>query len=151
VKEVPVYTCTTVDSALDASSKAALAGEIARIHSDINHVPSTYVTVVFHGLPADSVYTDGRPAVPLLVNGWVRNGLPEADTTHLALEIASAATRVTGIPAERVMVVFESSPAHYAVEAGRVLPRPGEEAAWVAAGTGRGQTCRRVAATAPRC
>ena len=65
-----------------------------------------------------------------------RDGHPEDETTRLAVEIAEAATRITGIPAERVLVVFESSPAHYAVEGGRVLPEPGEEAAWLAAGSG---------------
>ena len=49
---MPIYTCTTAESALTADVKAALAGEISRIHSAINHVPSTYVNVVFHGLPA---------------------------------------------------------------------------------------------------
>jgi phenylpyruvate tautomerase PptA (4-oxalocrotonate tautomerase family) len=61
---MPIYTCTTVESALTADVKAALAGEISRIHSAINHVPSTYVNVVFPGLPSDSVYTDGVPASP---------------------------------------------------------------------------------------
>jgi phenylpyruvate tautomerase PptA (4-oxalocrotonate tautomerase family) len=133
---MPIYTCTTTESTLTAERKAVLASEIARIHSEINHVPSTYVNVVFHELPRDSVYTDGRPASPLLITGWVRDGHPEDDTTRLATEIAAAATRITGIPAQRVLVVFESSPAHYAVEGGRVLPEPGEEAAWLAAAKG---------------
>ena len=130
---MPIYTCTTTESTLTADVKAALAVEISRIHSAINHVPSTYVNVVFPGLPADSVYTDGVPASPLLISGWVRSGHPEADTTRLATEIAAAATRITGIPPNRVLVVFQSSPAHYAVEGGRVLPEPGEEQAWLAA------------------
>jgi phenylpyruvate tautomerase PptA (4-oxalocrotonate tautomerase family) len=129
---VPIYTCTTTESTLTTDSRTALAGEIARIHSAINHVPSTYVNVVFHELPADAIYTDGRPAAPVLVNGWVRAGHPDADTTRLATEVGSAVTRITGVPAERVMVVFVSSPAHYAVEGGRVLPEPGEEQAWIA-------------------
>ena len=129
---MPIYTCTTVDSALTPDVKATLAGEISRIHSAINHVPSTYVNVVFHELPADAIYTDGRPAAPVLVSGWVRAGHPDADTTRLATEIATAVTRITGVPAERVMVVFVSSPAHYAVEGGRVLPEPGHEQAWIA-------------------
>ena len=128
---MPIYTCTTTESTLTADSKTALAAEIARIHSAINHVPSTYVNVVFHELPADAIYTDGRPAAPVLVSGWVRAGHPDADTTRLATEISAAVTRVTGVPAERVMVVFLSSPAHYAVEGGRVLPEPGEEQAWI--------------------
>ena len=130
---MPIYTCTTTQSTINADRKTVLAGEIARIHSDINHVPSTYVNVVFHELPPDCVFTDGRPANPLLITGWVRDGHPEDETTRLAMAIAAAATRITAIPAERVLVVFESSPAHYAVEGGRVLPEPGEESAWLAA------------------
>ncbi len=130
---MPIYHCTTTQSTISTEKKAALAGEISRIHSEINHVPSTYVNVVFHELPADCVYTDARPANPLLITGWVRDGHPEEETTRLATTIAAAATAVTGIPPERVLVVFESSPAHYAVEGGRVLPEPGEEAAWLAA------------------
>jgi len=129
---MPIYTCTTTESTLRADTKKALAGEIGIIHSAINHVPSTYVNVVFNELPADSVYTDGVPASPFLVNGWVREGHPKAETTRLATEIAAAVTRITGIPAERVLVVFQSSPASFAVEGGRVLPEPGKEAAWMA-------------------
>ena len=99
---MPVYTCTTAQSTLSAEIKANLAGEVTRIHSMINHVPGTYVNVVFHELAADDVYTDGRPAQPLLINGWVRTGHPEAQSSQLVAEIAAAATRVTGIPAKRV-------------------------------------------------
>ena len=129
---MPIYTCTTTESTLTADSRTALAGDITRLHSAINHVPSTYVNVVFHELPADAIYTDGRPAAPVLVSGWVRAGHPDVDTTRLATEIGTAVTRTTGVPAERVMVVFVSSPAHYAVEGGRVLPEPGHEQAWIA-------------------
>jgi phenylpyruvate tautomerase PptA (4-oxalocrotonate tautomerase family) len=129
---MPIYTCTIRESTLDADTKAALAREIAHIHSAINHVPSTYVNTAFHELSADSLYTDGVPSSPVLVSGWVRPGHPEAETTRLATEIAGAVTRITGIDAERVLVVIESSPARSAVEGGRVLPEPGDEQAWIA-------------------
>jgi phenylpyruvate tautomerase PptA (4-oxalocrotonate tautomerase family) len=59
---MPIYTCTTTESALPAQTKAALAGEIGAIHSAINHVPSTYVNVVFHDcLPTTSTPTVYRP------------------------------------------------------------------------------------------
>ena len=128
---MPIYTCTTTESTLSSDLKAALAAEVGRIHSEINHVPSTYVNVVFHELPADALYTDARPAAPVLMNGWVRAGHPEDETTRLATEIAGAITRITGVPEERVLVVFQSSPARFAVEGGRVLPEPGEEQAWI--------------------
>ncbi|ORA33244.1 tautomerase family protein [Mycobacterium aquaticum] len=128
---MPVYTCTTTQSTLATDTKAALATEIARIHAEINHVPSTYVNVVFHELAPDSLYTDGRPASPVLVNGWVREGHSAADTTRLATEIATAVSRITGVPSSRVLVVMQSSPASGAVEGGRVLPEPGQEQAWM--------------------
>jgi phenylpyruvate tautomerase PptA (4-oxalocrotonate tautomerase family) len=95
---MPIYTCTTSESTLEPDTKAALAREVGRIHAAINHVPSTYVNVVFHELPKDNVYTDGVPASPVLVSGWVRAGHPEAETTRLAQEIADAVTRITRVP-----------------------------------------------------
>jgi phenylpyruvate tautomerase PptA (4-oxalocrotonate tautomerase family) len=129
---MPIYTCTTTESTLPGPVKKALAREIASIHSEINHVPSTYVNMVFHELPADGVYTDGAPASPVLVSGWIREGHPKAEVTRLATEIAAAVSRIAAVAAERVLVVFQSSPASFAVEGGRVLPEPGQEQAWVA-------------------
>jgi phenylpyruvate tautomerase PptA (4-oxalocrotonate tautomerase family) len=130
---MPVYTCTTTTSTLTADIKRALAQEIGRIHASINHVPSTYVNVVYHELPAGGVYTDGVPASPVLVSIWVRAGHPEAETTRLATEIAAAVARIVNIAADRVLVVIQTSPARFAVEGGRVLPEPGQEDAWFAA------------------
>jgi phenylpyruvate tautomerase PptA (4-oxalocrotonate tautomerase family) len=130
---MPIYTCTTTASTLSSDTKAALATEISEIHSAINRVPTSYVTVVFHELPSDAVYNGGVPASPVLVNSWVREGHPADETTRLATEIADAVTRIAGVPAELVTVVIVPGPARFAVEHGRVLPEPGHEAAWIAA------------------
>ena len=104
-----------------------------RIHAEINHVPTTYVNVVFHEVSPENLYTDSIPVTALLINGWVRQGHPANETTRLALEIARASSRITGLPEGKVLVVIHSSPASAAVEGGRVLPEPGQEAAWIAA------------------
>ena len=129
---MPIYTCTTTASTLTSGTKAALATEIAEIHSAINHVPSSYVTVVFHELPHDSAYSGGVPSSPVLVSAWVREGHPDADTTGLATKIAAAVARMAGVPAEQVTVVIQPGPARFAVEFGRVLPEPVHEGAWIA-------------------
>jgi phenylpyruvate tautomerase PptA (4-oxalocrotonate tautomerase family) len=103
---MPIYTCTIAESTFSADTKRTLAGEIARIHSAMNHVPSTYVNVAFHELAADNLYTGG--------------------------EISIAVTRICEIDVERVLVVIQPSPARFAVEGGRVLPEPGQEQAWLA-------------------
>ncbi len=92
---MPVCTCTTKASTLSADVKAPLARGIAEIHSAINHVPSTYVNVVFHDLPIENVYTAGAPASPVLVTGWVRAGHPDSETTRLVTQIAAAVSQVS--------------------------------------------------------
>jgi len=129
---MPVYTCTTTTATLTADVKSALAQQISRIHAEINHVPSTYVNVVFHELPAGGIYTDGAPANPVLVNGWVRSGHPADKTTRLATEIAAAVSRIANVDPDRVLMVIQNSPASGAVEGGRILPEPGQEQAWIA-------------------
>ncbi|AWW35977.1 tautomerase family protein [Streptomyces cadmiisoli] len=125
---MPICTCTPARGTLTAAAEARLAADITRIHADINKVPPTYVDVVFSELPQDSVFVGGRPGTPLLVSGWARRGHPQTETTRLALERSAAASRIAGVPQDRVMVVIQDSPARSAVEAGRVLPDPGEEA-----------------------
>jgi phenylpyruvate tautomerase PptA (4-oxalocrotonate tautomerase family) len=129
---MPIYTCTTTESTLTSDTKTALATEIGAIHSAINHVPSAYVTVVFHELPHGNIYSGGVPASPVLVSSWVREGHPADETTRLATEIAAAVTRITGVPAEQVTVLIQPGPARFAVEFGRVLPEPRHEGAWIA-------------------
>jgi phenylpyruvate tautomerase PptA (4-oxalocrotonate tautomerase family) len=129
---MPIYTCTMAESTFGADAKRALASEIARIHSSMIHVPSTYVNVAFHELEADGLYAGGVPASPVLVTGWVREGHPADDTTRLATQIATAVTKTLEIDVERVLVVIQPSPARFAVEGGRVLPEPGQENEWLA-------------------
>jgi phenylpyruvate tautomerase PptA (4-oxalocrotonate tautomerase family) len=129
---MPIYTCTIAESTFSADTKRTLAGEIARIHSSRNHVPSAYVNVAFHELGADDLYAGGVPASPVLVTGWVREGHPADDTTKLATEISTAVAKVFEIDVKRVLVVIQPSPARFAVEGGRVLPEAGQEKSWLA-------------------
>ena len=128
---MPVYTCTAAQGTLTRESKASLAAEITRIHAAVNHVPPAYVDVIFSEPPSESVFAGGVPGTPLIRTGWARRGHPQEDTTRLALELSSAAVRITGVEERHVMVVIQDSPARSAVEGGQVLPEPGEEKEWL--------------------
>ncbi|MEU7630758.1 tautomerase family protein [Nocardia sp. NPDC049220] len=128
---MPLYTCTTARGTLSAETKVTLADQITAIHAAINHVPPSYVNVVFVELPPDSVFVGGEPGAPLLITGWARRGHPQEETTRLALELSAAAAHIAGVTQERVLVVIQDSPARSAVEAGRVLPEPGAEQNWL--------------------
>ncbi|GAB4060948.1 tautomerase family protein [Catellatospora paridis] len=125
---MPLYSCTIAQGMLSAKDKAALAAEITRIHSDINHVPPEYVNVVFTELPPENIYVGAKPGRPVLISGWSRRGHPQQDTTRPALEVSATAARIAGVEESSVLVVTEDSPAQSAVEGGRALPEPGGEA-----------------------
>lgn len=128
---MPFYTCTAAEGTLTTESKAALAAEIAKIHSEINHVPPTYVFVAISELPTSNVFAGGQQMKLLVISGWARRGHPQESTTRLALELASAGARISGVDEDHVMVVIEDGPASSAVEGGRVLPEPGHEEEWL--------------------
>jgi phenylpyruvate tautomerase PptA (4-oxalocrotonate tautomerase family) len=71
VATMPIYTCTVTQSTFSGDTKRALASEIARIHSSMIHVPSTYVNVAFHELAADGLYAGGATAVEISVASLV--------------------------------------------------------------------------------
>jgi phenylpyruvate tautomerase PptA (4-oxalocrotonate tautomerase family) len=122
---MPIYTCTVAESTLSADTKRALAGEIARIHSDIVHVPTTYVNVAFHELAADGL-TDGQPASPVLVTGWVRERHPADDTTRLATPSPRSATSTRNACSSSSHPVQLVSPWKAAVSClSQVMSRPG--------------------------
>jgi phenylpyruvate tautomerase PptA (4-oxalocrotonate tautomerase family) len=138
---MPSYTCTVAESTFSADKKRALAGEIARIHSSMIHVPSTYVNVAFHELAADDLYAGGAPASSVLVTGWVREGHPADDTTKLATEISAAVTKIFEIDVERVLVVIRHP----------TQPSPFGGGRWpcaARAGSRKGLACRKLTDTA---
>jgi phenylpyruvate tautomerase PptA (4-oxalocrotonate tautomerase family) len=87
--------------------------------------------VAFSELPTENVFTGGKQGKLLVISGWARRGHPQESTTRLALELASAGARISGVDEDHVMVVIEDSPASSAVEGGRVLPEPGHEEEWL--------------------
>jgi len=128
---MPIYTCTVTEGTLTWESKSALAAEITRIHAAVNQVPPTYVNVIFSEMPAGDVFVGGENGRPLIITGWARRGHPQEAVTRLATEVASAAARLSGLDERHVMVVIQDGPAQSAVEGGRVLPEPGQEAEWL--------------------
>jgi hypothetical protein len=73
-----------------------------------------------------------KPFRPVKRQAGPGEGHAKAETTRLATEIAAAVTRITGIPVEQVLVVFKAAQQVSPSKAGRVLPEPGEEEAWIA-------------------
>jgi len=127
---MPIYQCSTSKN-LSPETKAAIAEEFTRIHMAFTGAPEAFVNIVFSDLPLGShflghvVRQNGA-----LINAIVRAGRP-LETRQARLKALSAAwSRLAGQPERNLVLRVEEADAATILEAGLVMPQPGEEAAW---------------------
>jgi phenylpyruvate tautomerase PptA (4-oxalocrotonate tautomerase family) len=129
---MPIYQCVT-SKALSSELKAAIAKEITRIHVEFTAAPEPFVNVVFSELPLGSHYLGGAVRQNgTLINAIVRAGRTLETRQRLLKSISAAWSRLTGQPERNLVIRVEEADAETIMEAGLIMPRPGEEAAWMA-------------------
>src|ERR1700677_415989 len=127
---MPIYQCST-SKALSPEIKAAIAKEFTRIHIEFTAAPEAFVNVVFSDLPlvwhflGDAVRENGP-----LINAIVRAGRSLQTRQALLKSLSAAWSRLSGQPERNLVLRVEESDAATIMEAGLIMPRPGEEAAW---------------------
>jgi len=130
---MPVYQCST-PLVLSPELKAAIAREFTRIHREFTGAPEPFVNVVFHNLPYGSHYLGGAIRENgTLIYGIVRTGRPLATRQALLKSLSAAWSRLTGQPERNLLIRAEEANAETIMEAGLIMPRPGEEDTWIAA------------------
>lgn len=129
---MPTYQVYTSHNCLTGPVKASVAQAITRAHSEVTGAGNFFAQVMFTEKAAEDYYLGGRAlqANHLFVHGVIRARsleLKKVLIEKLVTEIANA-----GSLHERYIWVYLSDlPPDMMVEFGRVLPQPGEEAAWV--------------------
>jgi phenylpyruvate tautomerase PptA (4-oxalocrotonate tautomerase family) len=130
---MPVYQCST-PIALSPELKAAIAKEFTRIHREFTAAPEPFVNIVFYDLPYGSHYLGGAIRENgTLINGIVRAGRPLETRQALMKSLSAAWSRFTGQPERKLLIRIEEADAETIMEAGLIMPRPGEEDAWMVA------------------
>ena len=127
---MPIYQCAT-SKALSPEIKAAIAKEITRIHIEWTGAPEAFVNVVFSDLPLGSHYLAGAVRENgTLINAIVRAGRTLETRQALLKSLSAAWSRLTGQPERNLILKVDEVDPATVMEAGLILPRPGEEAAW---------------------
>jgi phenylpyruvate tautomerase PptA (4-oxalocrotonate tautomerase family) len=127
---MPIYQCAT-SKALSPQIKAAIAKEITRIHIEWTGAPEAFVNVVFSDLPLGSHYLAGKVREnAALINAIVRAGRTLETRQALLKSLSAAWSRLTGQPERDLILKIDEADPATIMEAGLILPRPGEEAAW---------------------
>jgi phenylpyruvate tautomerase PptA (4-oxalocrotonate tautomerase family) len=130
---MPVYQCLT-PMPLSPELKAAIAKEFTRIHLEFTGAPEPFVNIVFQDLPSGSHYLGGAIRENgTLINAIVRAGRTLETRQALLKSLSAAWSRLTGQPERKLVIRVEEAKAETIMEAGLIMPRPGEEAAWMAA------------------
>jgi hypothetical protein len=76
-------------------------------------------------------YTAGEPDThTTLINGTIRAGRSLAVRQNLMKAISQSWSSLTGQPEEQLLITITDADASTVMEAGLILPQPGEEAAW---------------------
>lgn len=128
---MPVYRCSFPADVVREEHRHALAEAITEIHVDVTGAPRHFVSVVFEERPPGVTFTGGRPAEPTIISGFVRAGRDREARAELLTRISAAWCESTGQePRQLVLGLIELDPTS-TMEAGLIMPAPGEEAAWV--------------------
>ncbi len=126
---MPLYQCYAPPGSLDDDQRAEIAQAITDIHCELTTAPPTFVHVQFHDR------NTGGDDQPVKLSGGIRAGRSESVTEQLVARISAAVSRIGGLAPETITMRTVETPASWILEGGRVMPEPGEEAAWAAAGT----------------
>jgi phenylpyruvate tautomerase PptA (4-oxalocrotonate tautomerase family) len=130
---MPIYQCVT-SKALSPEIKAAIAKEFTRIHVEWTGAPEPFVNIVFSGLPLGSHYLGGAVRENgTLINAIVRAGRTPETRQGLLKSLSAAWSRLAGQPERNLVIRIEEADAATIMEAGLIMPRPGEEGAWLEA------------------
>lgn len=124
---MPLYMCNSVKGSIPDHLKAAIASDMTDIHSEITGAPAEFVHVFFF---------EDAPQQPLngksvLLFGSIRHGRTPEQKQSLVEQMKQSIHLHAVVPIKNIMVEMTDVPSSWVMEAGAVLPEPGQEAEWI--------------------
>lgn len=141
---MPFYRCLIPPDSLTYDQRAQVAVAFTDVHCGNSDAPRSFVQVAFlhtdgTGEVADS-HGQGvmRYTTPYFIAGGNRAGRGPKVKGRILEGLVTRFTEITGVPREQVSAEISEAPASWTMEAGRILPEPGEESDWMDASPGEG-------------
>jgi phenylpyruvate tautomerase PptA (4-oxalocrotonate tautomerase family) len=106
--------------------RQSIARAITAAHCDATGAPPKFVHVFFIDTPGDQ-------DAAILVSGSIRAGRTAEQKRQIEERVKAAFEQLAGVVPARTQVQLTDVPASWLMEGGRIMPEPGEEAAWLAA------------------
>ncbi|MEH6636107.1 MAG: tautomerase family protein [Halioglobus sp.] len=122
---MPLYRVFTRSDEFDQETKSSVAKSITETHCGLTGAPKEFVHVFY--IESDQVE---KGSVEVL--GAIRSGRSEEIVNGIIRKIQDAILSTAGLPREKIKVQLMGVLAKWVMEAGAIMPEPGEEADWFA-------------------
>jgi len=128
---MPFYQCIVPAGSLNADTRTTLAEAITEIHSTVTGAPRGFVNVLFVEYQPGTYFTAGKPNTCSAINGSIRAGRDRETRARLLTELSQAWVSITGQDARSLLIGLNDVDPTSIMEAGLIMPAPGEEAEWL--------------------
>lgn len=131
---MPFYHCTVLAETVSAAQREELARAITEVHVLTTGAPRQFVNVLFTEYKAGTCFVAGRPDLNALsvISGTIRAGRDRETRARLLTGLSQAWTSITGTSARNLLLGLVEVDATSTMEAGLIMPAPGEEEEWLA-------------------
>lgn len=129
---MPQYHCLIQQGRLTAEKKAEVAREITRIHCELTQAPKHFVHVIFREVASSDWFTAEKLSSFSIVNAFIRAGRNDEQKQKLLTQLSSAWSKVTGQSERELVVTISEIRSESWMEAGQIMPQPGDEKEWFA-------------------
>lgn len=129
---MPQYRCLVQQSRFSKETKAELAREITRVHCELTGAPAHFVHVLFSEFAPGDWFTAAEPSGFSIVNAFIRAGRSDDQKRQLLEKISRGWSRISGQSEREVVVTVTEIRSEHWMEAGELMPQPGDERQWFA-------------------
>ena len=129
---MPLYQVIARDDLLTDDLRRRIAGDITRIHTTNTGAPAIFVNVLFQDAPASRLFTAGEPSRTTVIVGNIRAGRELTVRQAILRDLAEMWTTQTGQSSGELLMSIQEADPRASMEAGLIMPAPGEEDAWFA-------------------
>ena len=128
---MPFYQCLVPAGSLSADNRSALAEAVTDVHCAVTGAPRGFVNVLFVEYDPANYFTAGKPHRCSVINGNIRAGRDRETRARLLTELSQAWVSITGQDARSLLIGLNDVDPTSIMEAGLIMPAPGEEAEWL--------------------
>ena len=128
---MPVYRIMSERGAITSGQKAELAEGLVEMHLRLAGGARWLVNVVLQEVAPGAIFVGGRPTKRILIGTSIRTGRSEEVKAALLGEYSALVSRVLGVSTSDMIAGLDEINPDNVMEAGFILPKVGEEEAWL--------------------